>query len=297
MNYRHLHYFWVVATEGGMARAAERLGVAVQTISSQVRELERELGVSLFRPEGRGLALTESGKLALRQADDIFRLGEQLPSLLKQAAARETSVRLAVGLADGLPKLLVHRLLEPVLQAPQLRLQCFEDNPDTLLAQLALHRLDLVLTDRLPAPNPNLKLYTHRLGSSELSWYASPLLAEAARTDFPASLSKVPVLLPTHHAAVRQQLDRWFEAQGLHPRVVGEFQDSALLKTFGSSGLGVFPAVDLVHDDVVARYGVLRIGAASGVEETIYALGTEKRVQHPLVALMLAQGMGPKTAS
>ncbi|MFN7694155.1 MAG: LysR family transcriptional regulator [Burkholderiales bacterium] len=295
MNYRHLHYFWVVATEGGMARAAERLGMAVQTISAQVRELERELGVSLFKPEGRGLALTEAGRIALAQANEIFQLGERLPSMLRQAN-QEPTLRLAVGLADGLPKLLVHRLLAPVLQVPALRLQCFEDNPDDLMAQLALHRLDVVLTDRPPTPNPNLKLYSHHLGVSGLSWYAPPSLEAQARLDFPASLAKVPVLLPTQHAAVRPLLDRWFEARGIRPRIVGEFQDSALLKTFGSSGLGVFPAVDRVHDDVVARYGVQRIGAADGVEETIYAIGTEKRVQHPLVAQLLAQGMGPKTA-
>lgn len=296
MNYRHLHYFWVVATEGGMGRAAARLGVAVQTISSQVRELERELGVSLFKPEGRGLALTEAGQLALRQADEIFRLGERLPALVREAS-RELTLRLAVGLADGLPKLVVHRLLEPVLQAPQLRLQCFEDSPDALLAQLALHRLDLVLMDRLPAPNPNLKLYAHRLGSSGLSWYAAPAWFKTAARGFPQSLAEVPVLLPSQHAAVRPLLDRWFEAQGIRPRVVGEFQDSALLKTFGGSGLGVFPAVDRVHDDVVQRYGVKRLGAIDGVEESFFAIGTERRVQHPLVAQLLAQGIGPKTAS
>lgn len=296
MNYRHLHYFWVVATEGGMARAAARLGVAVQTISSQARELERELGVSLFKPEGRGLALTEAGQLALRQADEIFRLGERLPAQLREAS-REPTLRLAVGLADGLPKLVVHHLLEPVLQAPQLRLQCFEDSPDALLAQLALHRLDLVLMDRLPAPNPNLKLYAHRLGSSGLSWYAAPAWFKAASRGFPQSLAEVPLLLPSQHAAVRPLLDRWFEAQGIRPRVVGEFQDSALLKTFGGSGLGVFPAVDRVHEDVVQRYGVKRLGAIDGVEESFFAIGTERRVQHPLVAQLLAQGIGPKTAS
>ncbi len=298
MNYRHLHYFWVVATEGGMARAADRLGMAVQTISAQVRELEKELGVTLLKPEGRGLALTEAGQVAMRQADEIFRLGERLPELLRGAVS-EPHVRLAVGLADGLPKLLVHRLLTPVLTSPRLRLQCFEDNPEDLLAALALHRLDVVLTDRLPAPNPNLKLYTHRLGSSGLSWYAPPMLAAKALKDFPQSLAHVPLLVPTHHAAVRQQLDRYFETLAIQPRVAGEFQDSALLKTFGASGLGVFPAVDRVHDDVVERYGVVRIGTAEGVEETIYAVCTEKRVQHPLVAQLLeapALATGPKTA-
>jgi LysR family transcriptional regulator, transcriptional activator of nhaA len=296
MNYRHLHYFWVVATEGGMARAAARLGMAIQTISAQVRELERDLGVALFKPDGRGLALTEAGQVALREADEIFRLGERLPELLR-SNNREPTQRLAVGLADGLPKLLVHRLLEPVLQAPALRLQCFEDAPEQLLAALALHRLDVVLTDRAPAPNPNLKLYTHRLASSTVSWYAPATWLAAAQSNFPQSLAEVPVLLPTQHAALRSTLDRWFQQNGIRPKVVGEFQDSALLKTFGASGLGVFPAMDLVHKEVKSRYGAQRVGVAQGVEELVLAVGTEKRVQHPLVARLMEQGTGPKTAS
>ncbi len=294
MNYHHLHYFWVVATEGGMARAAERLGVAVQTVSAQVHQLERALGVALFKPEGRSLALTEAGQVALAQANQIFQLGTALPDAVR-AAAQAPTVRLAVGLADGLPKLLVHQVLVPVLQVPNLRLQCFEDNPDDLLAALALHRLDLVLADRPPVSNPNLRLYTHRVGGSAMSWYASPALHAQAVADFPRSLGQVPVLLPTHHAAVRPALDRWFQRHELRPSVVGEFQDSALLKTFGASGLGVFPAVDAVHDHVVQRFGVLRLGPIDGVDEQVWAIGTEKRVQHPLVAKLLA-GTGPKTA-
>ncbi|RVT88045.1 LysR family transcriptional regulator [Inhella crocodyli] len=295
MNYHHLHYFWVVATEGGMARAAERLGVAVQTVSAQVHQLERALGVSLFKPEGRGLTLTEAGQVALAQAQQIFQLGAQLPEAVR-AAAQAPTLRLAVGLADGLPKLLVHQVLSPVLGVSNLRLQCFEDNPDDLLAALALHRLDLVLADRPPAANPNLRLYTHRLGGSGMGWYAAPELHAKAASDFPRSMAGVPVLLPTAHAAVRTPLDRWFQRLDLRPQVVGEFQDSALLKTFGASGLGVFPAVDAVHEHVVQRYGVLRVGAIEGVEEQVWAIGTEKRVQHPLVAKLLA-GTGPKTAS
>lgn len=294
MNYHHLHYFWVIATEGSMARAAERLGVAVQTVSSQVRAIERSLGVSLLRPAGRGLALTEAGRMALREADEIFRIGERLPGLLSEAGRRAARQRLAIGLADGLPKLLVHRLLQPVLGASGLHLQCFEGPPEDLLAQLALHRLDVVLSDRAPASNPNLKLYTHRLCESPLLWFAPPRLAAAARRDFPASLQHQPVLLPSTHAAMRGLLERWFERQGLQPQVVGEFQDSALLKTFGAAGLGLFPAMALVQEELQTRYGVKPVGACEGVVETIYAVGTEKRVQHPLVARLLATG--PKSA-
>ena len=287
-SYRHLYYFWVVAKEGGIARAADRLGIAVQTVSAQVRELERALGHALLKPAGRGVALTEAGTAALRQAEQIFLLGEQLPAAVREAVSAP-SLRLAVGISDGLPKLVVRRLLAPVLDEPHLRLLCHEGEIDELLAELALHQLDVVLADRPAPPNPNLKLYSHALGTSPLAWYAPPRLAAAAKRHFPASLAEVPVLLPTGHAAVRPALDQWFERQGLRPRIVGEFEDSALLKTFGAGGLGVFPAVELVDDELRARYGVRRIGDCTGVEERFYAIGTEKKVHHPLVLRLLPQ--------
>ncbi|SDP86944.1 LysR family transcriptional regulator, transcriptional activator of nhaA [Rhodoferax sp. OV413] len=285
-SYRHLHYFWVVAREGGMARAADRLGMAVQTVSTQVRELERSLGVTLLKPVGRGLVLTEAGVAAMRQADLIFQLGEELPAMVHDAVSAP-SVRLAVGISEGLPKLVVRRLLQPVMQEPHLRLLCHEDEFDDLLGDLALHRLDVVLADRPAAANPNLKVYSHALGTSPMAWYAPPGLAEAAQQDFPRSLAKVPVLLPTTHAAVRPRLDHWFERLGIKPHTVGEFEDSALLVTFGSSGMGVFAAAEWVHDELTTRFGVQRIGACEGVEERFYAIGTEKKVQHPLVQRLL----------
>lgn len=286
MNYHHLHYFWIAASEGGMARAAARLGVAVQTVSAQVHALERELGVSLFKPQGRQLVLTSAGEVALRQAQELFRLGEALPALVRDAAQRP-QLRLSVGLADGLPKLLVQHLLAPVLQAPGLRLQCDEDEPEALLSALALHKLDLVLTDRPPPPQRALRLLQQRLIASPLSWYAQPALAQTVGADFPAGLARVSVLLPSQHAAVRPGIDRWIEQQGLVLRVAGEFQDSALLKTFGAGGLGAFPALDAVHDDLVARYGVHRLGPIAGVEEQVWALAGDTRILHPLVARIL----------
>jgi LysR family transcriptional regulator, transcriptional activator of nhaA len=285
-NYRHLYYFWVVAKEGGMSRAAARLDMAVQTVSTQVRELERALGHALFKPAGRGLALTEAGIAALRQADQIFQLGEQLPELLREAVSTP-GLRLAVGISDGMPKLVVRRLLQPVLPEPNLRLLCHEDDFDGLLADLALHRLDVVLADRAAPSHPNLKVYSHALGSSALSWYAPPALLAQARRGFPQSLARVPVLLPTAHAAVRYRIDHWFEALGLRPRVAGEFEDSALLVTFGAAGMGVFAAPDLIHDKLSARYEVRRIGPCDGVEEHFFAIGTERRIQHPLVQRLL----------
>ena len=285
-SYRHLYYFWVVAKEGGMAKAADRLGMAVQTVSTQVRELEKSLGYELLKPAGRGVALTEAGIAAMHQAELIFQLGEKLPDLVRDAMG-SPSVRLAVGISEGLAKLAVRQLMQPVMQTPNLRLICQEDEFEDLLGELALHRLDVVLADR-PAPvNPNLKVYSHSLGASDLSWYASPQWLMAARKGFPQSLAKIPVLLPTSSAAVRPRIDHWFERLGIKPHIVGEFEDSALLKTFGAAGMGVFPAADLIHDELIERYDAKRLGACDGVAEHFYAIGAQKKVLHPLVQKLL----------
>lgn len=285
-NYKHLYYFWVVAKEGGISRAAEKLDMAVQTVSAQVRELERSLGYALLKPAGRGLVLTEAGLVAMQQADHIFQLGEELPGLVRDAVSSPT-VRLAVGISDGLPKLVVRRLLQPVMPEPHLRLLCHEGELDQLLGDLALHRLDVVLSDRAAPANPNMKLYSHRLGSSTIAWYGTPEMVQAAGRDFPQSLSTLPMLLPTSHTAVRVRLDHWFEQHAIRPRIVGEFEDSALLKTFGASGMGIFPAAEWVHDDLLTHYAVQRLGPCDGVTEHFYAIGTEKKVHHPLVQRLL----------
>jgi LysR family transcriptional regulator, transcriptional activator of nhaA len=285
-NYRHLYYFWVVAKEGGMVRAADRLDMAVQTVSTQVRELERALGHTLLKPAGRGLVLTQAGVAAMRQAEQIFQLGEQLPGVLRDAVGAP-SVRLTVGISEGLPKLAVRRLMQPVMQTPNLHLLCRENDFEDLLGDLALHRLDVVLADRAAPPNPNLKVYSHALGSSAIGWYAPAELYAQASQDFPHALAKVPVLLPSTHAAVRARLDQWFERLGCKPHIVGEFEDSALLKTFGAAGMGIFPAAQMVHDEVVARYAVKRVGACEGVEEHYFAIGAHKKVLHPLVQKLL----------
>lgn len=285
-NYRHLYYFWVVAKEGGMTRAADRLGMAVQTVSTQVRELERALGYALLKPAGRGVALTDAGAVALKQAEQIFQLGEQLPAAVRDAVSAPT-IRLAVGISDGLPKLAVRRLMQPVMLEPRLRLWCHEDEFEDLLGELALHRLDVVLADR-PAPaNPNVKVYSHSLGSSVLAWYAPPGLLAAACQGFPQSLATVPVLLPTTHGAVRLPIDQWFERHDIRPNLVGEFEDSALLSTFGAAGMGVFPAAQLIHDELVTRYGVQRVGPCEGVEEHFFAIAAHKKLLHPLVQKLL----------
>lgn len=288
-NYRHLYYFWVVAKEGGMSRAATRLDMAIQTVSAQVRELERDLGCQLLKPAGRGLALTEAGVVALQQAEQIFQLGEALPELVR-GAAQVQAVRLTVGIADGLPKLVVQRLLQPVLATPGLRLVCHEGEMADLLADLALHRMDVVLSDH-PAPfNPHLKVHNHPLGASAMGWYAAPYWWEQAQDGFPASLNRVPVLLPTTHSTVRRPLDQWLIQHRLRPRVVGEFEDSALLETFGGSGLGVFPAALSVQDDLLQRHQARLLGPCEGVEDHYYAISTERRVKHPVVQQLLARG-------
>ena len=285
-NYKHLYYFWVVAKEGGMSRAADKLDMAVQTVSAQVRELERSLGYALLKPAGRGLVLTDAGIAAMQQADQIFQLGENLPARVRDAASTPV-VRFAVGITDGLPKLVVHRLLSQVMHEPNLRLLCHEGEFDDVLGDLALHRLDIVLSDR-PAPqNPNIKLYSHLIGRSTIAWYATAALAASATRPFPHCLAELPVLLPTGHNAARTNLDHWFDQRGLMPRIVGEFEDSALLATFGASGMGVFPAAEWVHDDLLANYPLQKLGLCDGITEQFYAIGTEKKVEHPLAQRLL----------
>jgi LysR family transcriptional activator of nhaA len=289
-SYRHLYYFWVVAREGGMARAAARLGMATQTVSAQVGELERRLGHSLFKPAGRGLALTEAGQAALQQADAIFQLGQALPGLVADAAGH-AGLRLQVGVGDGVPKLMVQRLLQPLLAAQPVQLRCSEGPFEQLLAELALHRLDLVLADHpapsQPAARNKTRLHSQRLLTSPLAWYAAPALLAAAREGFPQSLGTVPVLLPLPPSATRERLEAWFQARGLRARVAGEFADSALLKTFGASGLGVFAAPALLHAELLARYQVQALGDCEGMEEPYWAITAERKLPHPLVQQLL----------
>lgn len=289
-SYRHLYYFWVVAKEGGMSRAASRLGMAVQTVSTQVRELEQTLGCALLKPAGRGLALTEAGRAAMRQADHIFQLGEALPALVRDAAT-SPSVRLAVGIPDGIPKLAVRYLLEPVVHEPHLRLLCHDGEFEDLLGELALHKLDLILSDRPPPPNPSIRLYSHPLVSTPVAWYAAPALADRVHAAQPpgGDLARalvdadIAVLLPTTHNVLRERIDRWFERHNAYPRIAGEFEDSALLETFGAGGLGVFPAAAMVEQDLTQRYGVVRVALCDQVEEQFYAITPQKKVEHRLV--------------
>lgn len=288
-NYRHLHYFWVVAKEGGMARGAARLDVSVQTVSQQVRALEQDLGHALFKPAGRGVALTEAGVVALAHAEQIFQLGEQLPAAVREAATGH-GLRLAVGISDALPKLVVRQLLQPAVDDPRVRLLCHEDEFERLLGDLALHRLDAVLSDRGAPPNPNLRLYSHELGAAPVVWFApSALLGRKARR-FPEVLGELPLLLPTGHSALRPRLDQWFERQGLRPRIAGEFEDSALLAAFGRSGMGAFPASSWSQEELLKEPGMRLLGSTPELQEHFYLISAERRIQHPLVQRLLHQG-------
>ena len=286
-NYRHLFYFWVVAKEGGIARAAERLDMAVQTISAQVRELEKSLGVSLLRSEGRNLVLTDAGVAALHEADHIFALGELLPQRVREAASGPT-LRLNLGISDGIAKLAVHRLLTPVLDEPHLRLLCHEGEFQPLLGELALHKLDAVLADRAAPPNPALRTTSQLLGTSAIAWYAPPLWTEAATHNFPHSLAVVPVLLPTDHAAMRARIDHWLERERIRPRIAGEFEDSALLSTFAATGMGVMPAPVSLGEHLAKTHGLVQVGTTPDVQEQFHLIYSARKVMHPLLTRLLA---------
>ncbi len=288
INYKHLHYFWVVAQEGSITRAAERLGVAVQTISGQLSLLERQLGKALFNSQGRGLVLSEAGRTALGFADQIFQLGDALVDAI-QSSDSESTLRLRAGISDGIPKLLAYRLLSSVTSMPvDVRLICDEGEFETLLADLALHRLDVVLTDRAAPVGGNLKVFSTRLGDFENGLFAIPALVERYCPGFPQSLDGAPMLLPTRHNAIRGRIDRWLESTGVRPKVVGEFEDSALLNTFGRGGLGIFPAPLVLADQIAAQLNAQTLGPMAGVSEQIYAISNERRIRHPAIEVLCA---------
>jgi LysR family transcriptional regulator, transcriptional activator of nhaA len=287
-NYRHLYYFWVVAKEGGLTRAAERLDMAVQTISAQVRQLEKDLGISLFQIEGRNLTLTEAGVSAMREADQIFELGQHLPVRVREASSGK-SVRLAIGICDGVAKLAVHRLLEPILKVPHLRLLCHDGEFDQLMAEMANHQLDAVISDRPAQANSIMRLHNHVLADSTVAWYASETLAEKAQQDFPHCLSTIPVILPTTHGVLRQQIDHWFERLHIRPNVVGEFEDSALLTTFGAADFGVFPAAGWLDQYLTQKQGLSNIANVAELHERFYLIHSYRKVIHPLIERLVQE--------
>ncbi|MFZ6645482.1 transcriptional activator NhaR [Undibacterium sp. TJN25] len=292
LNLRHLYYFWVVAKEGGVTRAAERLGVAVQTISMQLSLLEQAIGKSLLTTQGRRLVMTEAGRVALSYADQIFLLEEQMQDALAETDLG-SSMRLTVGISDSLPKLIAYRLLETALHLPQkVRLECYEGKFESLLADLALHKLDVVLTDRPVSAGTSLRVFSHPLGECQVMLFGIPALAQKYRDNFPSSLHGAPVLLPTRNNAIRGRIDQWFELHNVRPDVVGEFEDSALLSTFGRSGLGLFPAASILATDVQEQFGAELVGELTQVQEQFYAVSTERKIKHAAVEAILTATHG-----
>jgi LysR family transcriptional regulator, transcriptional activator of nhaA len=281
LNYKHLHYFVNVARAGGIIRAAERLHLTPQTLSGQISQFEERLGVALFQRVGRRLELTDAGKLALSYAEEIFQTGTELEDLLKNGA-EQRFITFRVGIADVVPKFIAHRLLAPVLMLPEaVRLVCHEDHLDRLLADLAIHRLDMVLADRPMPPGTDLKGYSHPLGESALAFMAAPALAARLTGDFPNCLDGAPLLLSGKDSALHGTLPRWLERQGLHMRIVGEFDDSALMKVFGEEGAGVFPAPAASVPDVMAHYRVVSVGETDDLRERFFLISAERRLTHP----------------
>ena len=288
LNYRHLYFFWVVAKEGSITQAAERLGLAIQTISTQLGLLEQSIGKSLFAPQGRRLALTEAGRIALRYADQIFLLGEQMQEALADSEIGRT-MRLTVGLSDSLPKLIASRVLQAALQLPEkVKLVCYEDRFETLLGDLSVHKLDVVLADRPVQSGTTLRVFSHLLGESDIMLFGLPPLAKKFSPGFPDSLNGAPLLLPTRNNAIRGRIDHWFETHNLRPDIVGEFDDNALLNTFGRNGMGLFPAPSALITDVEAQFGAMPVGELQNVHEQFYAISNERKIKHPAVDAILS---------
>jgi len=284
MNFKHLYYFWRVAKAGGVVRAGEELHVTPQTISGQIGLLEDELGAPLFARRGRKLELTDAGKLAFGYAQDIFTLGSELEESLRNYPAGGRPVEFRVGVSDAVPKTIAYRLIEPATRLPTpVRIVCREWKLDSLLAELSAHRLDLVIAGAPIPPSVSVRAYNHRLGESGVSFFASAALFKQCKGKFPACLDGAPLLVPGTDAAVRARLDRWCEANQLRPRIVGEFDDSALMKAFGQHGAGVFIGPSLLESEIQTQYGVKILGRSAEIVDEFFAISIERRLTHPCV--------------
>ena len=284
INYKHLHYFWVVAKEGSIARASKRLHLTPQTISGQLSLLEENLGEALFARVGRKLELTETGRLVLSYTDEIFSLGGELEEMVRNIPDGRPLV-FKVGVADVVPKSIAYRLLAPALQLPEsVRIICREGSINSLLGELAVHRVDMVIADGPIPSDVNVHGFNHPLGDCGITFFATPKLANTLSNNFPHSLDGAPLLLPGEMTVLRVRLEQWFDSQHIHPRVIGEFDDSALMKTFGRAGAGVFIAPTPIATEVEKQYGVVAIGQTDNVRDHFYAISVERKISHPAVA-------------
>jgi LysR family transcriptional activator of nhaA len=283
INYKHLHYFWVVAKEGSIVRASKVLHLTPQTISGQISLLEESMEVALFDRVGRGLVLTEAGQMALSYADEIFHLGLELKEVLHgQLSGRP--LQFNVGITEVVPKLIAYRLLEPSLQLPEpVNISCREGKLNKLLADIAVHKLDMILTDSPIPPGMNVRAFNHPLGSCGVSFFAAKSQAAAYREDFPRSLDSAPMLLPSDDTTLYSSLTRWFDQIKIVPKAVGTFDDSALMKAFGQAGVGVFSAPTVIEQEVQQQYSVEIIGRTEEIRESFYAISAERKLKHPAV--------------
>jgi LysR family transcriptional activator of nhaA len=284
LNYHHLLYFWTVAREGGVSRAAEVLHLAQPTLSSQIKKLEKAMCHKLFQRTGRSLSLTETGQMVYRYADEIFGLGRELVDVLNDRSHEDRS-RLLVGVQGALPKLVVYELLRPALESVEDRYQivCFEGKIRELLGELAMHRLDVVFADRPMTPDTHVRAFNHLLGKCGVTVYGSPELSRRFKRRFPESLDGAPMLLPTQNTSLRRLLEQWFDEQSLHPEIVHEFEDSAVLKVFGQAGHGLFATPSAIESEVCRQYSVKVVGRIPDVVERFYAISIERRLRHPAV--------------
>ena len=290
LNFRHLYFFRMVAAEGSVTRAADKLGLAIQTVSTQIAALEQSIGKSLLTQQGRRLVPTEAGRVALTYAEQIFQLGDRMQEALEEVDTGK--IRLSVGISDSMPKLIAAHYLQAALPPDQpVRLVCTEGEFDVLLAELALHKLDVVLTDREVRAGTTLKVFSHQLFDSEMVVVGTPALAQrygGAGDGFPQNLNGAPFLLPARNNALRGKLDEWFVQHHVRPDVVGEFEDNALLNTFGRRGLGLFFAPAALADDVAEQFGAVRVGSVPSVREQFYMISSDRKIMHPAVEAILA---------
>ncbi len=283
LNYHHLLYFWTVARRGSVVAACEELKLRQPTISAQIQALETNLGEKLFDRVGRKLVLTEMGKVVYRYAEQIFNLGSELLDVVRDRPVNNT-IELVVGIADVVPKLIAYRLLEPVLgMKERIKLVCREERSDKLLGELALHNVDIVISDTSLSGGVNVRAYSHFLGECGVTFMAESKLAEKCKKNFPASLTGMPILLPTVNTSIRGQIDLWLHSHDIHPEVVGEFEDSALQNMFGKEGGGVFVVPTAIEREVRKQYEVEILGRVNAIKERFYLITVSRKIKNPAV--------------
>jgi len=283
INYKHLHYFWMVANEKSIVKASEQLHLTPQTISGQLSSLEESLGLALFNRVGRHLELTDTGRMVLTYADEIFSLGSEMQNAIHNQPEKKV-LAFKVGIADVVPKSIAYRLLEPALHLPDsVRICCKENDLDSLLDDLVLHKLDLVISDSAIPPDINIRGFSRPLGESDLTFFATPQLTDTFKKDFPECLDNAPFLLPGYATGIRTQLQQWFDKWHIYPRIVGEFDDSALMQEFGQAGVGIFAAPTAIKTEIEKMHAVIPIGHTEDLIIRFYAISVQRKTSHPAV--------------